>query len=70
MPMHVIEDMGTTLKIAGECPFCGHVRHIVVKTDDFCAWENGTLIQRAFPKLNSSDRELLMTGICDDCFPK
>lgn len=28
-------------------------------------WKAGTLIQKAFPTLNSSQREFLMTGIID-----
>ena len=29
-------------------------------------WHNGMLIQEAFPQLNASQREFLMTGITDD----
>lgn len=29
-------------------------------------WENGELVQKAFPNLTASQREFLMTGITDD----
>lgn len=52
------------------CPMCGHDR--VLEPVDFNSLHNwaigGTLIQRAFPDLNASDREALMTGICDTCW--
>jgi hypothetical protein len=31
--------------------------------EDYKAWENGTLIQNAFPYLTPGEREFLMTGI-------
>lgn len=30
------------------------------------AWENGALVQNAFPNLSPSDREFLMTGATDE----
>jgi hypothetical protein len=65
----ILEQMDTTFKIACECPFCGNVRHIVVDINSYTRWQSGELIQRAFPKLSPSQREGLMTGICDSCFP-
>lgn len=32
----------------------------------FDAWQNGTLIQEAFPMLDASQREFIMTGITDE----
>lgn len=31
--------------------------------EDYAAWMNGTLIQRAMPYLTADEREFLMTGI-------
>ena len=31
-------------------------------------WKEGGLIQDVFPELDSSQREALITGICDDCW--
>ena len=50
------------------CPFCGKKQIVTVKSEDYDKWENGELIQRAFPYLTSNERETLITGICDNCF--
>jgi hypothetical protein len=31
-------------------------------------WKSGRLIQYAFPRMSSNDRELLITGICTECW--
>ena len=51
------------------CPFCGKKQIVTVKSEDYDKWENGELVQIAFPYLTPSEREALITGICDDCFP-
>jgi len=52
------------------CPFCALYHIVTVDREAYNTWKAGELIQNAFPELTPSDRELLMTGICDDCFPK
>ena len=32
------------------------------------AWEDGELIQDALPNLTADQRELLISGTCDDCW--
>ena len=34
------------------------------------AWEDGAMAQDAFPELSASQREALITGICDECWNK
>lgn len=65
----IVLDMGNTMAVACECPFCGTVQNVVVHKRAFAAWETGTLIQTAMPSLTDTQREALMTGICDNCFP-
>jgi hypothetical protein len=43
---------------------------VIVETADFEAWKGGKPIQDAFPYLAPSLREILMTGICGECFDK
>lgn len=50
------------------CPFCGNVHLINVVTEDYEAWQNGALIQDAFPYLSANEREMLKTGICPECW--
>lgn len=51
------------------CPFCGHVNEVVVENSDFIDWQvNGKLAQDAFPYLTAEEREMLISGICKDCW--
>ena len=56
------------------CPFCGKISKLKVSTkvwrDGLNAYKNGALIQNAWPTLSPSDRELILTGICDTCWNK
>ena len=58
-----------TIKIETTCPFCSKKQVVTVKSEDYDKWKNGELIQTAFPYLTPSEREALITGICDDCWP-
>ena len=66
----ILEFDPDTCILKSTCPLCGHDR--VLEPLDFNklhAWVTGTtLVQRAFPDLNESDREALVTGICDTCW--
>ena len=39
---------------------------MVVDNDHLMGYNNGMLIQEAFPTLSASEREFLMTGMCCD----
>ena len=56
------------------CPFCGKISKLKVSTkvrrDGLTAYRNGALIQHAWPTLTPSSRELIKTGICDECWIK
>ena len=62
----------TVLEIS--CPWCGKISELKVSTkvwrDGLNAYKNGALIQNAWPTLSPSDRELILTGICDTCWNK
>jgi hypothetical protein len=51
-----------------ECPFCLEHNEIEVPEQGYKSWIEGELIQRALPELSASEREALMTGICDYCW--
>lgn len=71
-PHLTIKDMfnsGNKLVIESICPFCRVRQQVLVNNEAFQNWENGELVQNAFPKLTPTEREALMTGICDNCFP-
>jgi hypothetical protein len=56
--------------LTNNCPFCGVIQEVAVSTADFVKYKNGALIQDAFPSLTPSKREVILTGICDNCWPK
>lgn len=60
----------TCVGIETECPFCGDRKIIRVRKKDYIAWQDGALIQRAFPYLTANERERLSTGICPSCWDK
>lgn len=53
-----------------QCPMCRKFADVSVPRAGLTQMRAGAYVQDAFPSLSSSDREKLMTGICDDCFPK
>jgi len=56
------------ITITKKCPFCKNDNSVQVRDGDIQRWENGELIQNAFPYLNADQREILKTGICDPCW--
>lgn len=50
------------------CPFCGKATTIQVVEEDYCAWKfDGVHIQNAMPYLPANVREMLISGVCDEC---
>ncbi len=52
------------------CPVCGKLSWVVVEESDLFAWQNGALVQDAFPYLSAEERELFISGICSDCWDR
>lgn len=50
------------------CPFCGHANEIEVNEADYWDWQDGELVQNAFPYLSADEREMLISGICPKCW--
>ena len=57
--------MMITLEIV--CPFCGKVEFVDVLESELEAYENGALVQVAFPNLSATEREQIISGICPKC---
>ena len=56
--------------IGRNCPFCGEYHEVGVSEADYWNWQGGELVQNAFPYLNANARELLISGICSECWDK
>lgn len=53
------------------CQLCGNEYTILADRKDLESWLSGEkYIQDALDYLTSSERELLISGICDDCWVK
>lgn len=50
------------------CIMCGGIHEIYVRPDDYYNWIDGQLAQEAFPYLSAEEREMLISGICPDCW--
>lgn len=52
------------------CPLCGFEKTLIVKHVDYVKWTNGTHVQDAFPYIPAGDREMLVSGICSECYDR
>lgn len=65
----MLKETPLPLDIIKNCPFCGKAHEVMVYEDDFDAWQNGDLFaQEAFPYLTAGEREILISGICPQCW--
>lgn len=58
------------ITIITECPFCHRANEVEVNEMDYWDWQDGELVQRAFPYLSADEREMLISGICPDCWDR
>lgn len=67
----VTERVGSSIKCECTCPECGKHQECIVKLEDFNNYKQGNLnIGRAFPYLTAAEREIFLTGLCNDCWEK
>ena len=57
------------------CPFCGKEQRLIFSGDKMHAYMQGKVaydagyrVQAAFPSFTPSEREFILTGICDECW--
>lgn len=62
--------MNNAIILEVECPICGKVTKITVEINDYIDWKCGKLVQNAFPYLKAKEREMLISGICGECWEK
>ena len=54
--------------VSTRCPFCGKKQEVLVNEKDYILWQDGELAQIAFPYLTAEEREILISGICPQCW--
>lgn len=59
-----------TMDLKIQCVYCSNVYDVSgIKPKDFQSWSNGEgFIQDIMPYLSDSDRELLISRTCDNCW--
>jgi hypothetical protein len=58
------------IEIAVNCIGCDKLVKFEVDEQGLIDWQNGALVQHAFPELESSLREMLLTKLCPACSDK
>ena len=66
----ILEDKGDSLLLNVICPMCNGSNEIEVSKKGLDKYHKGALIQVAFPELSNDQRELLLSGICIECWDK
>lgn len=56
------------MKIQRKCPHCGKEQTLDVNNSQYYDWMAGKDVQLAFPDLTSDQREILISGICPECW--
>ena len=52
-----------------ECPRCHKTVELPLKEEELLAWnQNKTFVQNQFPKLTPGQREMLLSGLCEECW--
>ena len=59
---------GRGTAVVSQCIKCTRTETVLVKKTDLIAWKQGEYIQNAMPYLTVDERELLISGICGECF--
>lgn len=57
----------TAVTVSCSCPFCGKETALLVPARGYLRWQDGELIQNALPDLSASERETLISGLCESC---
>lgn len=60
----------TCIEVVTVCPVCGEETVLLVPCDGYYAWLGGECIQNALPSLTADEREMLISGICPECWGK
>ena len=66
------ETEGNDVSLQVKCVMCGEFHEVVVTKESLAEFQspNRRNIQDVFPYLSPSDRELLLTNICPNCWTK
>lgn len=52
------------------CSHCHNVIELPISEERLLSWKQDTLIQNHFTELTPGQREMLLSGICEECWNK
>lgn len=67
---NVTQNPNGSTTIEGNCVITGKPHSVTVVTSQLVKWQQGALIQDAFPNLHTEDREFLQSGISPEGWKK
>jgi hypothetical protein len=53
-----------------KCYICQVIEIVIAPEEDFIKWQEGGYIQDIFPYLFAETREIMISGICGECYNK
>lgn len=62
--------MQRNVAITQDCPFCGKRSVVYVDRDGLNEYQISKNVDKAFPYMNETEVELLISGICEVCQAK
>lgn len=66
-----LEDNRIYVTISIQCPMCGRENIVKMTLEQYNRWwDNNEYVQNIFPEKSSSEREVLISGICPTCWDK
>ena len=65
---HLYASCGHLLLYSVKCWKCNKEHVIALPAEGEKAWQAGTLVQDAFPDLLAWEREMLISGTCNECW--
>jgi hypothetical protein len=66
--IHSIAEKPDVYLMIRDCMLCGEESRVTVPAQGLWDWEHGEFVQRAFPDLNSDEREKILTGTHPECW--
>ena len=71
-PIEIVSNDDKAIVLSRICPFCGKAWQIQVNSklyyNGMRKYNAGSVVQNAFPLFTQSQREFIITGICDECW--
>ena len=61
-------DQPDQVLVEAECIFCHKIVQFIAPLQGLKDWANGKVCQEALPELTADQREMLISGICGQCW--